>query len=454
MPQHLEGLIRWTDRPEWDDPIEARFALHLAALNEYDLDEDQLIERIGESAFQSLEFFSFEDFLASDPEDGEKNPIDDYLARRGWKETASTRAYLAALRQSIPSLYEISSLVPGKSFLARDLVRGGEPVRGEEKSGSTMLHDWDLIGGRVMTVRGRTMMGGAVLLFDRQAGEQLIAELHRLLEALRADHRRLARERGVDLPEAAVEALDTIDLVLRSSAFLFSTVWLRDVLARTDPDNQPQVRTREGDPAEPVALRFAFAPRVKQAQVRAALDAVADLHPAGRSFWNWVAPDAEAASERRGDELSFETRLADGTLVLGNIEFDGRALLFFTLSRPRAERGTEMLTHALGELVLAPVEVEPSDDDIDDAELALDDSESLALMQDMLDEYYRRVLDEPVPVLGGQTPRQAAATNQGKDQVVAWLKGLENSSQRMAPQAVKHDFTWMWSELGLADRRR
>ena len=51
MSQHIEKLIRWTERPEWDDPIDARLALHLAALNEYDLEFDQMIERIGESAF-------------------------------------------------------------------------------------------------------------------------------------------------------------------------------------------------------------------------------------------------------------------------------------------------------------------------------------------------------------------------------------------------------------------
>jgi hypothetical protein len=35
---------------------------------------------------------------------------------------------MKALSVSVMSLYEVSEIVPGKSFLARDLIRGGEPI--------------------------------------------------------------------------------------------------------------------------------------------------------------------------------------------------------------------------------------------------------------------------------------------------------------------------------------
>ena len=40
----------------------------------------------------------------------------DYLKRRGWKESASIRAYMAALRRSTMSLYEVSDIVRGTSW--------------------------------------------------------------------------------------------------------------------------------------------------------------------------------------------------------------------------------------------------------------------------------------------------------------------------------------------------
>jgi hypothetical protein len=75
----------------------------------------------------------FEDFLTRAFDDG-RNIVDDYLKRRGWKESASNKAYVIALRSSVMSLYEISDIVREESFLARDLVRGREPVRVSERS--------------------------------------------------------------------------------------------------------------------------------------------------------------------------------------------------------------------------------------------------------------------------------------------------------------------------------
>jgi len=53
---------------------------------------------------------AFEDFLTRELNDG-RNIVDDYLKRRGWKESASARAYMSALRTSVVSLYEVSDIV-------------------------------------------------------------------------------------------------------------------------------------------------------------------------------------------------------------------------------------------------------------------------------------------------------------------------------------------------------
>ena len=55
------------------------------------------------------------------------------------------------------------------------------------------------------------------------------------------------------------------------------------------------------------------------------------------------------------------------------------------------------------------------------------------------------------------TPRQAAqATAAGRDKVTAWLKYLENRSHNRRghddPLAT-YDLTWLWSELGIPERR-
>ena len=79
-----------------------------------------------------------------------------------------------------------------------------------------------------------------------------------------------------------------------------------------------------------------------------------------------------------------------------------------------------------------------------------------ALVRLGLDDHYRRVLDEPIPALGGKSPRAAAKTPKGREKVAAWLKVLENhSAKRPAGDPIGgYDFGWMWQELGAEALRR
>ena len=72
-----------------------------------------------------------------------------------------------------------------------------------------------------------------------------------------------------------------------------------------------------------------------------------------------------------------------------------------------------------------------------------------------LDRHYRQALDEPLPYLDEKTPRQAANTKKGRENVVAWLKMLENSEARRATKQGQqpYDFYWMWCELKVDDLR-
>ena len=65
-------------------------------------------------------------------------------------ESASTRAYMTALRTSVASLYEVSDIIKDTSFRARDLVRGGDPILISERSATRSLKEWDRIVARVV----------------------------------------------------------------------------------------------------------------------------------------------------------------------------------------------------------------------------------------------------------------------------------------------------------------
>src|SRR5712672_848983 len=177
----LQGLIKWSTREPWRDRFEEILEDHLLpACDETDLEIDDIVATIGEDLFMSTVWAcAFEDFRTREIDDG-GNAIDDYLKRRGWKETASVRTYMAALRNSTMSLYEASDIVPGTSFRARDLIRGGEPVLISERSATRALKPWDRIATRVVQVGSKTQISGAILPFDRDASEELLKLLRNL----------------------------------------------------------------------------------------------------------------------------------------------------------------------------------------------------------------------------------------------------------------------------------
>ena len=110
----LEGLMKWATREPWRDRFEAVLEDHvLPTCDETGLEADEIVSTLGEDLFMSTVWAcAFEDMLTREFDDG-SNIVDDYLKRRGWKETASVRAYMAALRNSVVSLYEVSDVVLG-----------------------------------------------------------------------------------------------------------------------------------------------------------------------------------------------------------------------------------------------------------------------------------------------------------------------------------------------------
>ena len=121
--------MKWLHRDPWREAFEDLLELHLGpACDKAGIEIDQLANLIGGDLVASLWGCAFEDFLTRDV-DELGNIVEDYLKRRGWNEKVRIKAYMAGLKSSVMSVYEVSHVRAGKSLLARDLPRGGEPVR-------------------------------------------------------------------------------------------------------------------------------------------------------------------------------------------------------------------------------------------------------------------------------------------------------------------------------------
>ena len=93
---------------------------------------------------------ALEDLIACEFDD-DRNIVDEYLARRGWKLSAPGKRWLKALRHSRASLWEAVALDPGRSMTLKGLLAGGKPIVVDERMGSRSAAPWD----RVMTAWSR-----------------------------------------------------------------------------------------------------------------------------------------------------------------------------------------------------------------------------------------------------------------------------------------------------------
>ena len=253
--QSIQGLIKWSQRGEWRDNFEAALERHVGpACRGAGIGLEELAEIIGDHWMSTLWGCAFEDLVSAGR--AERNVADDYLKRRGWKESAGTRAYIEALRRSSMSLYEVSDIVGGVSFLARDLVRGGDPVRVFERSATRSLSQWDRIAARVVTVLGKTQITGSVLPFSHQLAEEALASIERVRKKARAEAEKLARSLGRNVDDSAFGLVTGVDEVLAGSAFMFSNLWLDDVLRRALNPSLPQMQNTDGEPLEFITVHF------------------------------------------------------------------------------------------------------------------------------------------------------------------------------------------------------
>jgi len=371
--------------------------------------------------------------------------------------------YIEALRDSVMSLYEVSDVRPGESFLARDLVRGGDPVRVVERTATKTLVAWDIVATRIVTVRGLVQMTGAVLPIGRDLAEDMLG----LLRRTKARASGMAAETfGTANPawHTRLEAELTDDeQLLRAGAATITTLWLNDAIRRCLAP-PPQLANTDGEPMAFITLHYRLAPNATAADIAEAVAAVPDLRADEEgAHWTWFAPAKPASKARKrkdGDDPDV------GRTIHGDVALKDGKLEVRVNSEARAARIRALLTPALAGLVREPLiermtveqamaeasqTKEPAPRGIEGAGTA----DLRKAVHEVLDRHYRETLDSPVPMLGDKSPRQAVRSAKGRLAVANWLKGFEqNTAHLPADDPMRdYDFGWMWDKLGISDLR-
>ena len=460
-------LLEWMNTDEWAPRLLEVHAAHFESVADiFDHDEHELLELLGEPV-DMLKVFIIEDFFSTRfGEHGELNVIDDYLGRRGWRESDSARRYLEAVRDSTASLYEVVDIDPGQSLTVRDLLVPGEAVTVHEKLGSQATSPWDRLAARIVVVNEERVFTGAVLQFPSDGTNDVLAAFDMLVKEMtkeifkgfRSPPGRRSKRRGRS--PAMQSALR--EEIIRSlpCAQVLTHFWLTAYLSRA---LAPLPELRNSDDEAMVFCEVRFPIVGDAARISALLDGIKGFErdPDDATHWRWCAPGSPShrlARLRRKDPVTVSEN-ETATTTLGDAGIGPGVLTLKVNSRERAEQGHKLLSSLLGDLVgpalissqepsqaLQAHQAEPTQNDIESAT-----EEDVQAIHAYLDEHYRHTLDDPLPVLGGRTLRQAARTKKGRKQAIDWLKQLENlEHHRAAKQEHKaYDTRWIWKELGI-----
>jgi hypothetical protein len=461
QPGHdLGGIIKWSAREDWRPRVDAVMAEHFeSALKAFGIAFENIDDVLGGTWTLTLWGCAFEDFLTRRFGPDNVNPVEVYIRRRGWKEPVAARTYMMALRNSVMSLYEVSDIIPGQSFHARDLLRGGDPVLVSERSATRTLKTWDRIAARIVEHNGKMILAGGLLAFTLETSEGLFSRLRNHSSNAGAKRHGGASKAG------ALKGWGGSDDDLRRATPVFTSAWLFDVLPRALRKDSPKLFNSDGDEILFHRVNFPLINAASADTIATRLNQLADLRQASAAFWNWLGErPASGAMAKSGTGITFNSNMEDGSPVLGTIELNERFVLLEANSPARAQRGTAMLAAALGDLVGSPLTEIQTVEQLkaaprrkpDETAAAIPPEVQEKLVHEALDQHYRALLDKPTPMLGDVSPRTASRTARGREKLLVWLKHLENQSlnvrDRNDPMATYH-FTWLWRELNVEHLR-
>lgn len=358
--------------------------------------------------------------------------LEHYIDACGQELSRPKRQWLAAQKESWLSAWEVIAVEPGVSITVRDLLSLEERyVR--EISASQTLHIREVLLGRIVDYADESLLCGA---HPRPLPPVEAAEV------VRRARGRLRRKRAVPVDRLREEPFGRY-LIKR---------WEEAVEALDDRMSiPPDIRNTDGDALLLTTDHFDFAPEAR-AQVLLNLSEMEGV-------------DTDETDDDTGPVYVFlkpknRIHASWGTTVIGRACVADNVLRVETNSIERADTLRIHIEGACGELVRHRIRdhMDPTSTAITSGMTGATDSEPSSAQNpppeitQALEEFKRRHYadwpDHALPVLDGLTPREAAATAQGRNAVDVLIKEMEHHEHRSSGLDA-FDFSDLRRELEL-----
>jgi hypothetical protein len=343
--------------------------------------------------------------------------------------------WLATNRQR---LLETQSVEPGIGETVQDLL-SGEVFQLNDISFSYAASRWSIALARSLLTEGRWAMTGSGMLLTPLEKPSLLKAAKNLWAEYKAEHPQASldefyRDHSLDLRRAALEI--------------------------QEKQGRPQtVMTGEGHPA--ISARAEYSIKGDTREIESVLDRAEEFvyqneqrggEFSGSLYYIWLLrgrsrlPEAPVDQQSSGG-IKFSGSWTAGPgqpdfRTLGDLYVGRESIVLLCLSRERLEAGKQLLGEMLGtkiqhqqdyfeELEQTPEDLDQEyEDEIDTDEFEVEelDAEARQVEEELIERTTLRWLD--TPDAKGVTPRQAAQTAEGREELQETLKAIEFIGQR------------------------
>ena len=350
---------------------------------------------------------------------GRLQSINDYLlGRDGPNLRPGQQRWIAQLRERALRLYRVTDVRPGDGLTLVDaLDASAAPLVVQERSGSRSAQVGMLLGARVMQLDDHLELSGAIYPFSRWSEAAVLAQT-----------------------EAATQSGLHPQNVRELAELVIARRWLDQWFAKP-----PMPEIRDAASGEPLLLVTDHYRVLDAAALATALAAQRDVDGDATQGWHRYVEAGDGV--RRGLAAVNPGKSAERIEVFyrtQRLADEGRAW-FEALAGAAVQHLTRELTDPRSAAAQAGPGTKP-------AAATLEPEAMSALMEQVVHRHYARWADEPVPLLGNQTPRQAIATPAGVERVKGLLREYEASEAALAARDGRRpvSYQFLWEALGIS----
>jgi hypothetical protein len=437
----IANLMKYGEQASWSERQAQFFSeMLMDAANRVDVPIDEFGQVLEDSGYMGMVFgYLFELFASSYWDNDEFCMIDDYIKRRGWREAARGKRYLQALAKSEAKLWEIIAVNPGHWVEIRPVGSASKAIRVYECSGSQSLKRWDCIAARVISLDGKYGFGGGILPFSPDQAQKVPALLECACQSVIDTLKEVrAEDAQYQWSDEDIEEMATAEANEHLPNLLFLFWACQTYLVITKP--MPTLLNRDGHRLRWIKIKFPLNTNdIEEIEKRLHATSQLDFNNDSKE-WIWL----------NCDKNNIENAHAT---VLAHLSITGQHLVATVNSIERSEEIKDKLSALLSGLIGTPLSVHENVESMMKkySTQGLPPAETIdapELIAASLDQHYRKILDEPIPVLNNRTPRECSQEKGQHAILIQWLKGLENNTTAV-PHMLHYDFKWMWDELGL-----